>query len=165
MPIKYVKIWKRVKGVRLLKELRYITINSLLLLAIVPLSLVGYFFAVHHESLFYIYEWLLSIIVAGVFILAIIGVVKIQSKLKWISMSILAIMIQFSVLSLFLGPLTKYPLFILYYFIAAIAFVLFILAIRKVDKFKFIPIIFTVLSIILTLYMILLNNLWGKDLS
>lgn len=148
-----------------MKELRYLTINSLLLLAIVPLSLIGYVFAVYNESLFFIYEWLFSLNVVGVFILAIIGIVKIQSKLKWISISILAFMIQFSVFSLFLGPFTKYPLFTLYYFIAGIAFVLFILAIRKVDKFKFIPIIFTVLSIILTLYMILLNNLWGKDLS
>ncbi|MEH6939990.1 hypothetical protein V7056_19415 [Bacillus sp. JJ664] len=148
-----------------MKDLRYITINSLLLLAIIPLSLVGYYFAVYNESLFFIYEWLLSITVVTVFILAIIGIVKIQSKLKWISISIFAFMIQFSVLSLFLGPFTKYPLFILYYFIAAIAFVLFILAIRNVDKLKFIPIIFTVLSVIFTLYMMLLNNLWGMDLS
>jgi len=149
----------------ILKELRYITINSLLLLAIAPISLIGYFFAVHNESLFFLYEWLLSLMIVGVILLAIVGIIKIKSKLKWISISILAFMIQFSVLSLFLGPFTKYPLFILYYFIAAIAFVLFILTIKKVDKFKFIPINFIVLSIILTLYMILLNNLWGKDLS
>lgn len=74
-------------------------------------------------------------------------------------------MIQFSVLSLFLGPFTKYAIFMVYYLVAFIAFVVFIVTIKKVDKFKYIPIFFTVISIIFTLYMFLLNNLWGKDLS
>lgn len=44
-------------------ETKYIKINVLLLIAIIPLSIVGYLFAVSYESLFYIYEWLLALLI------------------------------------------------------------------------------------------------------
>jgi hypothetical protein len=148
-----------------LGETQYIKWNAFLLLAIIPLSIVGYYFAVYNESLFFLYEWLLTLLIIISIIFSIISIIKIKSGLKWVSMSILAFLIQFSVLGLFLGPITHFRMFYLYYFVALIAVVVFIVAIRKVNKLKFLPIIFTVLSVIFTLYMILLNNLWGNDLS
>jgi hypothetical protein len=148
-----------------LEEIKYVKINALLLLAIIPLSVVGYLFAVYNESLFFLYEWLLTLLILGSTILSIISIVKIKGNLKWVSISILAFLIQFSVLGLFLGPFTEYGLFSLFYIVTFFAVVVFVAAFRKIDKFKFLPIIFIILSIMFTFYMLLLNNLWGRDLS
>ncbi|MGG1572527.1 hypothetical protein [Fictibacillus sp. NRS-1165] len=64
--------------------------RRLLLFAIIPLSIVGYLFAVYKESLFYLYEWMLMLLFAASIILAVISMIKIKSFLKWISASILA---------------------------------------------------------------------------
>lgn len=148
-----------------MEEIKYVKINALLLLAIIPLSVVGYLFAVYNESLFFLYEWLLTLLILGSTILSIISIVKIKGNLKWVSISILAFLIQFSVLGLFLGPFTEYGLFSLFYIVTFFAVVVFVAAFRKIDKFKFLPIIFIILSIMFTFYMLLLNNLWGRDLS
>jgi hypothetical protein len=150
---------------RKLGESNYIKINTLLLLAIIPISIVGYLFAVFNESLFFLFEWLFTLLILVSIIFSIISIVKIKSSLKWIPISILAFLVQFSVLSLFLGPFTEYRIFSLFYIVTFLAVVVFIIAFRKVNKFKFIPIIFLIFSITFTFYMLLLNNLWGTDLS
>jgi hypothetical protein len=154
-----------IRGGRKLGEIKYIKLNAFLLLAIIPLSVVGYFFAVYNESLFFLYEWLLTLLILASIIFSIISIVKIKSDLKWISISILVFLVQFSVLSLFLGPFTEYGLFSLFYIVTSCAVIVFIVAFRKVDKFKFLPIIFIIFSVAFTFYMLLLNNLWGRDLN
>jgi hypothetical protein len=148
-----------------LGEIKYIKINALLLLAIIPLSVVGYLFGVYNKSLFFLYELLLTLLIVGSTILSIISIVKIKGNLKWISISILAFLIQFSVLSLFLGPFTKYGLFSIFYIVTFFATIIFIITFIKVKKFKLLPIIFIIVSIIFTFYMLFLNSLWGRDLS
>ncbi|WP_456270951.1 hypothetical protein [Bacillus sp. AK031] len=146
-------------------ELNYIKLNTILLLAIIPLFAVGYFFAVSNESMFFLYEWLLTLLISSSIIVSLVSIFKIKSGLKWISASILAFLVQFSAMSLFLGPFTEYWGFTLFYIAAFCALVVFIVTLKKADKFKFIPVLFMVLTLFFTLYMILLNNLWGKDLS
>jgi hypothetical protein len=146
-----------------LGEIKYIKINALLLLAIIPLSVVGYLFAVYNESLFFLYEWLLTLLILSSIILSIISIIKIKGNLKWVSISILAFLVQFSVLSLFLGPFTVYGLFSVFYIVTFFAMIIFIVAFRKARKFKSIPMIFIIVSIMFTFYMFLLNSLWGRD--
>jgi hypothetical protein len=148
-----------------LGEIKYIKINALLLLAIIPLSVVGYLFGVYNKSLFFLYELLLTLLIVGSTILSIISIVKIKGNLKWISISILAFLIQFSVLSLFLGPFTKYGLFSIFYIVTFFATIIFIITFIRVKKFKLLPITFIIVSIIFTFYMLFLNSLWGRDLS
>ncbi|WP_044748440.1 hypothetical protein [Bacillus alveayuensis] len=148
-----------------MEEIKYIKINAFLLLAIIPLSIVGYLFAVYNESLFFLYEWLLMLLILVSAILSIISIVKIKGNLKWISISILAFLIEISVLSLFLGPFTKYSLFSVFYMVTLFVIIIFILSFRRTEKFKFLPMIFIIISIIFTFYMLFFNNLWGRDLS
>lgn len=151
-----------IRGGRKLGEIKYIKINALLLLAIIPLSVVGYLFAVYDESLFFLYEWLLMLLILVSTILSIISIVKIKGNLKWVSISILAFLVQFLVLSLFLGPFTEYSLFSVFYIVTFFAIMIFIATFRKVEKFKFLPVIFIIVSIIFTFYMLFLNSLWGR---
>ncbi|WP_047154509.1 hypothetical protein [Aneurinibacillus tyrosinisolvens] len=148
-----------------MKEARLIKNNTYLLFAVVPLSIVGYLFAVYEESLFFLYEWFLTLLLAGSVILSIVSIIKIKSALKWISISFLAFLIQFSTLSLFLGPFTFRALFPLFYVVALLSILIFVITHKKVDKFKSLPIIFIFLSIIFLFYMVTLNSLWGANLS
>lgn len=146
-------------------EVKYIKINILLLLAIIPLSVVGHLFAVYNESLFFLYEWLLTLLILCSTILSIISIGKIKGNLKWVSISILAFLVQFSVLSLFLGPFTRYALFSVFYIVTFFATIIFIISFRKAETFKWIPMVFIIVSVIFTCYMLLLNSLWGRDVS
>jgi hypothetical protein len=148
-----------------LEEKKVIKINALLLLAIIPLSIIGYWFAVNKESLFYLYEWLLTLLIAITFILSIINSVKIKSNLKWVSLSIMSFIIQFSVLCLFLGPFTHFSLFYLFYIVTIAVTAVYILTLSKVTQYKYLPRLFMILSVLFTLYMIFLQNLWGSSLS
>ncbi|MEH7121852.1 hypothetical protein V7127_01255 [Bacillus sp. JJ1773] len=140
-------------------------INVYLLLTIIPLSVLGYYFAVNIESLFFLYEWLLATLVLISILYSIKNVVSIRNELRWVAISILAFLIQFSVLGLFLGPLTHYLMFYLYYVFAILSFVVFIIAIRKNKTLRIIPIIFTIITGLFTLYILFLNALWGNNLS
>ncbi|MFZ3590235.1 hypothetical protein ACOI1C_13440 [Bacillus sp. DJP31] len=146
-------------------ESNYIKINAFLLLAVIPLSIIGYLFTVHNESFFFLYEWLLVVIIVSSMILSVISVSRTKTDLRWASISILAFLIQFSVLGLFLGPFTEYGLFTVFYIVTFIAFAVYVVTLRKINQFKFLPIIFIIISIVFTLYMILLNSLWGSDIS
>ncbi|WP_229731577.1 hypothetical protein [Bacillus thermotolerans] len=150
---------------RPIKETFYLKLNIYLLLAIIPLSVLGYYFAVYRESLFFLYEGLLAALIIFSVILAIRNIAAIQSELKWTAISILAFFAQFSVLALFLGPLTHYPMIYLYYTAAVLSFIVFVTAIRKNTAFRLLPVLFIVLTSCFTLYILLLHSLWGNQLN
>lgn len=148
-----------------IKETFNLKLNVYLLLIIIPLSILGYYFAVNNESLFFLYEWLLAALVITLLIFSIKNIVSIKSNLKWVAISILAFLIQFSVLALFLGPMTHYLMFYLYYVIAIVSFTIFIITIRKNKTLRVIPLLFFILTGLITLYIMTINALWGTDLS
>ncbi|WP_374722508.1 hypothetical protein [Peribacillus tepidiphilus] len=144
--------------------MNYVKVSGYLILAILPLSLIGYYFSGHHESVFFLYEWLFFTLLLGALTFSIIGVFKNREQ-RWSLYSMVAFIVQFSVLSLFLGPLTFYQMFYFYYITATIGAFVYIWSIRKTKNYRFLPIVFFIISAMLTLYIVILNNLWGKDLS
>lgn len=148
-----------------MNESKWIKINIWLLFSIIPLSVLGYFFAVKKESLFPIYEWLVYLILFASIIVAIVGSVNVKSETKWVSISILTFLIQFMVLCLFLGPFSFYGMFPAFYITSLIALISYILTINKTKKFRFLTIIFLILNILFLLYMIMLHSFWGNNLS
>lgn len=146
-------------------DAQQIKLNVFILLSILPLSAAGYFFAVYKEALFFLYEWLLALVILVSFILSIKGTFGMKSNLKWISFSILAFLVQLSVLALFLGPFTENGLFYVFYFVSACTFAVYLAAFRKARHFKFLLFAFSFVSILFTGYMILLNSLWGSSLA
>jgi hypothetical protein len=145
-----------------IKEIHYLKLNVYLLLLIIPLSALGYYFAVHNESLFFLYEWLLVALVIVSILFSIKNIVSIKNERKWIAISILAFLIQFSVLGLFLGPLSNKLMIYLFYIVAILSFVIFIISIRKNKILKTIPIVFMILTGIFMLYMVFINAMWGN---
>lgn len=148
-----------------IKETFNLKLNVYLLLIIIPLSILGYYFAVNNESLFVLYEWLLAALVIALVIFSIKNILSIKNNLRWVAASILAFLIQFSVLALFLGPLTHHLMFYLYYICAIVSFAVFIITIRKNKTLRVIPLIFFMLTGLFTLYILTLNALWGTNLS
>lgn len=148
-----------------IKETFNLKLNVYLLLIILPLSILGYYFAVNNESLFFLYEWLLAVLIMTLISFSIKNIVSIKNNLRWVAISILAFLIQFSVLALFLGPLTHYLMFYLYYVIAIVSFTVFIITIRKNKTLRVVPLIFFMLTGLFTLYIMTLNALWGTNLS
>ncbi|MGA9288531.1 MAG: hypothetical protein WBV93_09335 [Anaerobacillus sp.] len=146
-----------------LTELSYIKINALLLLAIIPLSIIGYFLAVSTEPMFFVYEWSLVVILTSSLLLSISTAVVYTSSLKWLSFSILAFVIQFSLFCLFIGPYTVYWMFFVYYTAAIGSSVVFVLTLRRGLPFRFMTIVFIIFTIGLTAYMVILNSLWGVN--
>lgn len=140
-------------------------LNVYLLLTIIPLSVLGYYFAVNNESLFFLYEWLVAALVIFLMLFSIKNIVSIRNELRWVAISILVFLIQFSVLGLFLGPLTHYLIFYFYYISAILSFVASGITIRKNKTLRIIPIILIIITGLFTLYIVLLNALWGTNLS
>lgn len=146
-------------------SVQYVKSSSLLLLFIIPLSIIGYIFAIHNEDLFFLYEWAIVILVLCSGILAFMGSVKAKDKLKWILFSVLAFTVQISVLGLFLGPFSIYPMFFVYYMITFISLGIYVTSLLNATRFKSIVTILIVVSGLLTIYMIFLHGLWGTDWS
>lgn len=145
-----------------MRETSNLKLNVYLLLAIIPLSALGYYFAVQKEELFFLYEWLLAALVIVSVLLSIKNIVSIKNEQKWIAVSILAFLLQFSVLGLFLGPLTHYWVIYLYYVVAVLSVVIFIITMGKSKRLKMVPIVFTILTALFTFYMLFLNAMWGN---
>ncbi|AQQ52320.1 hypothetical protein B0X71_03815 [Planococcus lenghuensis] len=76
-----------------------------------------------------------------------------------------AFLLQSALLGLFLGPLTDLRFFLPFYTISFLALAIFVLAFRRLEKRKWLPAIFIAVSGVFLLYMVLLNSLWGKDVS
>jgi len=144
------------------KETYSLKLNVYLLLAILPLSAIGYYFAVQKEELFFLYEWLLAALVVVLAVFSIKNIVSIKNEKRWVAISILAFLIQFSVFGLFLGPLTHFWLIYLYYVVAVLSIVTFIMAIGKIKILKAVPITFTVLTALFSFYMVFLTTMWGN---
>ena len=144
-----------------LNEVSYIKIKALLLLAIVPLSIIGYFLAASDESLFFVYEWALVVLLSCAFLLSIVTAFKYKSSFKWLSFSFIAFILQFAVFCLFIGPYTLYPLFFMYYAMAAISITVYIITLKKGLPFRKITVTFMLVTFITTVYMSLLNSIWG----
>lgn len=136
-----------------------------LLVAIVPLSIGGYFLAVNAEDLFIFYEWLLVAVVLTAFILSVKAVWENQGAGKWLAGSVVAFILQFTVLSLFLGPFTYYSMIFVYYGVAFLAFIVYVKALKKNRVHRAFPIILLVFTSVFTVYMFLLNSLWGVNWS
>lgn len=135
-----------------------------LLVAMIPMFILGYFLSVGYEEMFFIYEWLLGTVVLSVFVLSIKSIWEIKDERKWIAGSFFAFILQFFVLSLFLGPFTYYSIIFVYYGVALCAFLVFVIALRRNKTLRVIPSTFMVITGAFTLYVILLNNLWGTSL-
>ncbi|MEK5393436.1 hypothetical protein NSQ59_24315 [Margalitia sp. FSL K6-0131] len=145
-----------------MRETSNLKLNVYLLLAIIPLSALGYYFAVQKEELFFLYEWLLAALVIVSVLLSIKNIVSIKNEKKWIAVSILAFLLQFSVLGLFLEPLTHYWVIYLYYVVAVLSVAIFIITMGKSKRLKMVPIVFTILTALFTFYMLFLNAMWGN---
>lgn len=148
-----------------MNETKWVKMNIWLLFSIIPLSFLGYFFAVKKESFFFIYEWSVYFIIFASLIIAIVGIIKVKSETKWVSISILTFLIQFMILCLFLGPYSFYTMFPAFYLASLIALISYILTINKTKKFRFLTIIFLILNIVFLLYMMMLHSFWGNTLS
>ncbi|MCA0993730.1 hypothetical protein [Pseudalkalibacillus hwajinpoensis] len=146
-----------------LTELSYIKINALMLLMILPLSVIGYQFAVSNEEMFFVYEWALVVLVLISFILAGATSIIYNSSNTWLSYAILSFDLQFAVFGLFMGPYTFYKFFFVYYLCAAIALIIWIITLKKVKVFRYLIVIFIIVTVLLTSYMLLLQNLWGMN--
>jgi hypothetical protein len=153
----------RKKGGGNLGDTKYIKINLYLFLGILPLSIVGYYFAVNKENLFFLYEWSILLLIVASLIFSIIGFKKNEGNSKWISLSYFAFFVQFSVLCLFLGPFSFYKVIFVFYITTFITILIMVMAIRKIGKFKFMPILLLTLSLIFTIYVMFLNSLWGTN--
>ncbi|WP_242705544.1 hypothetical protein [Pontibacillus sp. ALD_SL1] len=130
-----------------------------LLMAMIPLFILGYILSVNYEQMFFVYEWLLSVVVLSLFVLSIKSFREVKDERKWIAASTLAFILQFSVLSLFLGPFSYYPMIYIYYCFAVMAFIVFIKALQRNGTLRAIPITFLVITGTFTLYVVLLNRL------
>lgn len=148
-----------------MKETFYLKLNGYLLLTIIPLSMLGYYFAVHNESMFFLYEWLLVALVIMLAGFSIRNIVLIRETTRWVAISILTFLMQFSVLGLFLGPFSYFLMIYLYYAVAILSIIIFIITMRKNKTLKSIPIILIILTGFFTLYMVFLNMIWGSSLS
>jgi hypothetical protein len=146
-----------------LTELSYVKINALILLMILPLSMIGYQFAVSNEEMFFVYEWSLVVLLLISFILAGATSVIYNSSNTWLSYAILSFDLQFAVFGLFMGPYTSYELFFVYYLCSAIALIIFIITLKNVKVFRYLIMIFTIVTVLLTSYMVLLQSLWGTN--
>ncbi|WP_108670325.1 hypothetical protein [Peribacillus acanthi] len=144
--------------------MNYAKATSLLLLSLIPLSFIGYWFAVDLEHLFFLYEWSLVVLMLAIVYFSFLGIYK-EKKNKWIFISTLAFTIQMSVLFLFIGPFTHFSFIMIYYVTSTITTILMVISLKKLQKYRYLPITFLFFSILSTLYVILINNLWGKDLS
>ncbi|TCN20491.1 hypothetical protein [Mesobacillus foraminis] len=149
----------------LMKKEKYLNLTIYLLIGILPLSALGYYFAVENESLFYLYQWLLSALIVLAGILAIKCIVSLSGGLKWVAIAIFVFLLEFSVLGLFLGPFTHFLMIYLYYLVALISLVVFITAIKKSRSYRYLPVIFILFTGLTSIYVIFLNLLWGNNLS
>lgn len=137
-------------------------LSIITLLAILPLSAVGYYFAVRHESLFFLYEWMLA---ALVILSAFFSIRSMRNGVNWPARSVLAFTLQFSVLGLFLGPFSNYEMIIMYFVVAVLSVAVYIITLRKNKTYRGIPIVFTIVTGLFTVYMVFICMLWGSNLS
>ncbi|MFB1082515.1 hypothetical protein [Jeotgalibacillus sp. JSM ZJ347] len=128
-----------------------------------PLFVVGYQLAVHEERLFWVFEWSYYALVAVLLIFAIWNMAAVKGRSKWAAGAIAAFLLQLSVLSLYVGPFTVYAMFFVFYAVTATVLFILIMAFRKTDRYRGMIGLFISFSIVMVLYMALIQSLYGVN--
>ncbi|MBM7578553.1 hypothetical protein [Jeotgalibacillus terrae] len=144
-------------------EAKRIQTNAWLLLLMIPLFVMGYSFAVDAERLFWVFEWSYYVLIAALLIFALWNTAAAKGSLKWAAGAIAAFLLQLIVLSLYVGPFTIYAMFFVFYAVTAAVLFILIMAFRKTDRYRVMIGLFIGLSIIMVLYMALIQSLWGVN--
>ncbi|TFE00823.1 hypothetical protein [Jeotgalibacillus sp. R-1-5s-1] len=144
-------------------ETKRIQTNAWLMLLFIPLFVTGYMLAVYEESLFGLFEWGYWTLISALFIFAVWNTTITKGPSKWAATSMAAFLMQLAVLSLFLGPFSIYSMFFVFYAVAAVVLITFILALKKTDRFKGLIALFLGLSIVMVVYMAVIQSLWGVN--
>ncbi|MCM3236536.1 hypothetical protein M3589_02235 [Heyndrickxia oleronia] len=137
-------------------------LNAYLLLLIIPISVIGYYFAVEKENLFFVYEWMLTVLVITLMLYSIKNILMIRNSLIWVAISIFVFLIQFAVFGLFLGPFSNYAMIYVYYLAAIISFIVYVITLTKSNRMRMVPIIFIIITGIFTFYMVFISAMWGN---
>lgn len=137
-------------------------LNAYLLLLIIPISVVGYYFAVEKENLFFVYEWMLTVFVITLMLYSIKNILMIKNSLIWVAISIFVFLIQFAVFGLFLGPFSNFAMIIVYYLAAIISLIVYVITLIKSNKMRMVPIIFIIITGIFTFFMVFITAMWGN---
>ena len=148
-----------------MRTVHYIRASSFLLAAIIPISMIGYLLAVDYEDLFYLYEGALIVLIAGAGAMALTGAVQTDSRIRWVLLSVLAFCVHFSVLGLFLGHFSIYPMFWVYYLVTVLALLVYVYTLFKVKQYRSVPVFLMIGSSLMTFYMMFLHMLWGANLT
>ncbi|WP_335872796.1 hypothetical protein [Bacillus sp. 2205SS5-2] len=134
-----------------------------MLVSFIPVLLLGYLFAVKNENLFFLYEWSLILLIIISMILAVRGVLITKDSHKWLFITILVFLLQFSTFSLFLGPFTSYGFFLPFYLISILTISVYVITLVKISNYKPLPVSLGILSTFFMLFMIFLQSIWGVD--
>ena len=148
-----------------MRTVHYIRTSSFLLVAIIPMSVIGYMLAVDYEDLFYLYEWALTFLIAGAGGMAKTGAVQTNGRIRWVLLSVMAFCVHFSVLWLFLGPFSNYPIFWVYYLVTVLALLVYVYTLFKVKQYRSVSVLLMIGSSLMTFYMMFLHMLWGANLT
>lgn len=148
-----------------MQTVHYIRTSFFLLVAIIPMSVIGYLLAVDYEDLFYLYEWALILLIAGAGGMALTGAVQTNGRIRWVLLSVLAFCVHFSVLGLFLGPFSIYPFVWVYYLVTVLALLVYVYTVFKVKQYRSVPVLLLIGSSLMTFYMMFLHMLWGANLT
>lgn len=148
-----------------MQTVHYIRTSFFLLVAIIPMSVIGYLLAVDYEDLFYLYEWALILLIAGAGGMALTGAVQTNGRIRWVLLSVLAFCVHFSVLGLLLGPFSIYPFVWVYYLVTVLALLVYVYTVFKVKQYRSVPVLLLIGSSLMTFYMMFLHMLWGANLT
>ncbi|WP_227396194.1 hypothetical protein [Jeotgalibacillus aurantiacus] len=144
-------------------ETKRIQTNAWLMLLFIPLLIAGYMLAAYEESLFGLFEWGYGGLISALFIFAVWNTTVTKGPSKWAAASMAAFLLQLAVLSLFLGPFSTYSMFFVFYAVTAAVLITFIFALNKTDRFRGLIGLFLGLSIVMVVYMVLIQSLWGVN--
>jgi O-antigen/teichoic acid export membrane protein len=152
-------------GGSILKTINFIRVSLVLLVATIPLSLIGYLFAVNYEDLFYMYEWALIFLIVAAAGMALTGALQAKDQSRWVLVSILAFCIHIAVLALFLAPFSIYSMFWVYYVMTVLAFFVYFHTYLKVKFNRSVTVLLMFATFLMTLFIVFLHMLWGVNLT
>ncbi|MQR97597.1 hypothetical protein [Fictibacillus phosphorivorans] len=144
----------------------FIRVSLIFLMAIIPLCFIGYLLAVDYENLFFLFEWSIIFFLIAATAMAFAGAFQAREKRsRWVLISILAFCLHIAVLCIFLGPLSIYPMFWVYYVVIFIAFFVYFHTIIKVKANRTVPVLLMISSSLITLFIVFQHMLWGANLT
>lgn len=148
-----------------MRTIHFIRVSLVILVAAIPLSLIGYLLAVDYEDLFYMYEWALVFLIASAAGMALTGALKARDQSRWVLVSILAFCIHIAVLAFFLGPFSVYPMFWVYYVVTVLAIYVYFHTFLKVKFYRAVPVLLMIATSLMTIFIVFLQMLWGANLT